>query len=107
MSLISNTCLILVHVSYALFSAVYALFARYSQSPHSLAAARRRVPGHLSLLLTSDDGANEEDVHYVYERAVRDTMRWCRVVGIPRLSAYDPKGLCFIIDCVFGQMTYG
>lgn len=92
MSLLATTCLILVHIVYALFNAVYALFARHAQSPHSLTAPRRRIPGHLSLLLTSDDGANEEDVRYVYERAVRDAMRWCRVVGIPRLSAYDAKG---------------
>jgi dehydrodolichyl diphosphate syntase complex subunit NUS1 len=92
MSVIATTCLVLIHVVYAIYNAAYALLARHVHYPRLLTETRRRIPNHLGLLLTSDAGANEEDVRYVYERAVRDAMRWCRIVGISRLSAYDPQG---------------
>lgn len=92
MNFLTRICLGLVHVAYALYNALYALFVRHVQHPYPLAKDRRRIPKHLALLLTSDDAANQDDVRYAYERAVRDVTRWCNIVGVSRLTAYDPRG---------------
>jgi dehydrodolichyl diphosphate syntase complex subunit NUS1 len=101
MGLLAVTCLGIIHVFYALYNAILALVIRHTHVPRPLKTKRRRIPSHLALILTSDDGANEEDVQYVYERAVRDLTRWCRSTGISRLSIYDPRGVFMSFGDVF------
>lgn len=69
--------------------------------PLPLQASRSRLPRHLAILLTVDPAAASKlaaDTHARerLEEAITETVesavKWCRTLGIPRLTVYDREG---------------
>lgn len=82
----------IVHFFYAVYNAVCAFFQRFGSYPLPLSAPRQRIPSHLALLLTCDEDADDELAEEIFTHTVYNAVRWCRLVGIKRLSVYDTRG---------------
>lgn len=95
MSTLAPIALSVVHILYAVYNALYAFFLRFGSYPQPLGASRRRIPNHLALLLTCDDDADDELAEETFTHTLYNTVRWCRLIGIQRLSIYDNRGACY------------
>lgn len=82
----------LFHLFLALKRFVSTLLPR--RQPRPLGTKRRKLPGHLAVLLSHDKfpGKTKNELPEALE-SVRRLALWCRIAGIRVLSVYDDEGL--------------
>ncbi|GJJ08812.1 hypothetical protein Clacol_003031 [Clathrus columnatus] len=88
MYLLARLLLLIIHTIYGLKNLLCSFIP--SRSPKPLLARRRKVPTHISLLLVpnpENHDVNEE--RKVMIHCVERAIKWCKLLGIPRLSIYE------------------
>ncbi|KAL1736977.1 hypothetical protein EV714DRAFT_240682 [Schizophyllum commune] len=100
--MLSYILLRLVHFVYficLIFKSRWRHFRR--RIPLPIQAPRDRLPKHLAVLLVVDPSAAEklandprarERLEEAIIETVESTVKWCRMLGIPRLTIYDREG---------------
>ncbi|KAG2154795.1 hypothetical protein DEU56DRAFT_770364 [Suillus clintonianus] len=93
--MVASLCLWLLHLLHASLVFLTTRFQKRRYSPpQPVTAYRSKLPKHLAIILVSDhDVANSKhrEEHFV-ECLVR-IVKWCRVLGIEQLTAYDAEGV--------------
>jgi dehydrodolichyl diphosphate syntase complex subunit NUS1 len=91
--MVATLFLWLLHILHA--SLVY-LIAKFQKRrylpPQPITAYRSKLPKHLAIILVSYDAANPKNTEELYLECLVRVVKWCRVLGIEQLTAYDAEG---------------
>ncbi|KAL1739877.1 hypothetical protein HDZ31DRAFT_7443, partial [Schizophyllum fasciatum] len=92
----------LVHFVYFICLIVKSRWRHFRRRiPLPLQAPRTRLPKHLAIVLTVDSAASDtlrddvrarERLEDAIIETVESTVKWCRMLGVPRLTIYDREG---------------
>jgi len=92
-----NSCLLrLFHLIYAALLA-YSTRQKAQGLAHPLTAKRKKLPSHLCLVLVPQEGHSRDLNELAFLDCLKRVAAWCRVTGIPSLTAYDSQGI--LLSC--------
>jgi len=93
MSWLTTLALYLIHGLFSTLSLLASIPRRLRQKPpQPLNATRRQIPTHLALLLVPDEREDSEQLEGTLVDIALRVIKWCRVVGVNRLTIYDRQG---------------
>ncbi|KAF7306889.1 DUF2235 domain-containing protein [Mycena indigotica] len=93
MRLVRYAILSIVHFVYSFISLLISCW-NYS-TPSPLRTTRRRIPGHLALILVPK--VDSKSTRECMLETIARVVGWCRVIGVQKLTVYDSEGI--LVDC--------
>ncbi|KAF8523075.1 hypothetical protein BU17DRAFT_44219 [Hysterangium stoloniferum] len=91
MNWVAHLILIIIHTVYGLKNLIFSFIPR--RAPRPLLVRRQKSPGHVALILVPDaENHDTRDEEAVLEECVERAVKWCKAVGIQRLSVYERDG---------------
>jgi len=92
MTWVAHLVLLIIHTVYGLKNLIFSFIP--GRTPRPLLARRRKSPGHVALVLVPDaENHDIRDEETGLEESVERAVKWCRSVGIQRLSVYERDGI--------------
>lgn len=83
-----------LHFIYNLAGLLHSFWKRLTWvAPQPLKATRRRIPKHLAILVAAESSCPESED--AMTSCVVDVVKWCRTMGIERLTVYEERGISF------------
>lgn len=96
-----------LHLVYKLVLKARSFWAkRSSRKPEPLLAARGRIPKHLAILFVAPSAQDTEATKAVLTESILDAVKWCRSIGIAKLTVYEEHGAFRQFSCALTGLSF-